>query len=214
MQGAAALATAIATVVLVRVTARYVALTSNLATVSAQQLSALVQPKLELVLGASYPLHIGRVQVRITNIGEHPTKLWNVLIAFGTRKAGLVYPIHDAEQRVLNPRDAFEQIVDLAPRERELACVEDPNAAMGWAYRRPLQLAVDCTDIAGVSRHCFYFVDGHGLHHKTGFHNDPKPKKPQSSAFATFAQRVIAAKERIDDWVERTDARMNRDRTP
>lgn len=177
VQAISAITSAIATVVLVRVTGRYVRLTNDLAKSAAAQLSAMVQPRLSLTLGNGYPLGFGQMQVLVRNIGDNLVKVKRILILWrDTTEILHVHPIPIVSDRVLLPErensDRIDEVVQLS--DLELQSVRNPQGTD--EYSVAFDLVVDCSDIGDATKHSYILSQQSGLLHQSAFYADDRPQ--------------------------------------
>jgi len=170
VQALSAIATTFLTVALISVTWWYVRLTKTIAETMKRQLAAGAQPVVALDLvqsGTRFTL--GRpVQVSgalsITNRGQQPIKICSVTVLVRFKNPAqhysqVPYAITQRDNRVLIPGDPpqIQRFVLFTGAEAE--GFDDCSLACG----------IDCTDLAGISEHSFFFDREGGLRHYFGF---------------------------------------------
>ena len=181
------------TATLVWVTWQYVRLTKRISETAQRQLSAAMQPVLSLeVLEEGTHFKFGeRIKIRgtigIANRGQQPVKIKAISAVVRLRSTKetepVLYPITDRDNLVLMPNDR--------PDIRDFVLFTD------FVYNAPtencsLGIYVDCTDLAGVSEHSFFYDQASGLRHYFGF------KKPVEQV--GLRSKLKRLKARLDQW--------------
>jgi hypothetical protein len=194
VQAIAAVVVAGLTAALVLVTWKYVDLTKQIVKTAQRQLSAAMQPVLKLEIleeGAQFQLGerikiLGKVV--IVNLGQQPVKIKGItaLVRFKESASNyeqVPYPVTSGDNLVLMPNDP--------PEIREFLILTD------FVYFKApqdcsLAIGVDCTDLAGVSEHSFFYDSQSGLRHFFGFMKDAR--------HTGFWAKLKRLKARADEW--------------
>ena len=153
---------AVCTLVLVGVTWYYVRLTKLIAETSHRQLSATLQPILQVVkfymapdktfvLGVTYYRRMSG-SVTILNQGASPLKLGDMYLVAEHQEGRDEYPIDDHYGRVLMPKDEF---------------VGDYSVLTDDDHYSPIKsIRVECTDLSEIFLHSFSYHQLHGTQHQ------------------------------------------------
>ena len=179
---------------LAMVTTVYVLITGRLAKTAAQQLSASVQPVLELAFDGKRRLSgTGNdclcTTAVITNRGPTPVKLVAITAALRQGSSPSAYryrdgiPITSQDNEILLPNKATKLLLILDTGMQSINIEQ-------WA----VAILVECTDLAGVSRHSFYLDHDNRLRHLFG--------KEESSRWAVLFARMKRLKAYLDRYVE------------
>lgn len=194
VQALAAVVIVVLTAALVSVTGQYVRLTKRIAETTQRQLSATIQPVLSLVVlkeglltKLGLPIKFaGRIE--IANRGQQPVKVKSISAVVRLRSVKsfeqLAYRISDCDNLVLMPNGP--------PDVRDFAL----QTELVWSAPTDvcsLGIYADCTDLAGVSEHSFYYDPDSGLRHFFGF------KKVVEPTGLRWKLKRIKAK--LDQWV-------------
>jgi hypothetical protein len=167
VQALSALLVLLVTMVLSYLTWRYVQLTRKISETSLRQLSASSQPSVSLqILGyvfiaGNHPLIVTGT-VGVNNLGNAPFKIRSLSVVIRFRTASeyeqTPYPIKDIDGLVVIPDKVSVQNFRA-----------ETNISSNQHDGITLAIAMDCTDLAGVSQHSFFFDPNLGLRHFIGF---------------------------------------------
>jgi len=190
------------TVVLCYLTWRYVQLTKKISETSLRHLSASIQPIVLLeifeyaLITGNHPLIVtGKVGVK--NLGSAPLKIRSLSVLVRFKSASeykqMPYPVERVDGLVLGG------LVLVPDQENIQEFIAETDIDSKDRGETTLALGMDCTDLAGVSEHSFFFDPNIGLRHFFGF------RKPASwRARAWKRVRKIAAM--LKRWGDVDDA--------
>jgi hypothetical protein len=192
LQGLAAVLGPILTVIIIAITWRYVRLTNSIATTTHLQLSATLQPVVDMTFGKAIYGDRWKVTYNVSisltmrNKGKAPVKIKRLYLVaqLHTPPTGfkqLEFEINKNNNRVLMPDETLSDtyMIDDQPTTE----LHTDNVIFG--------ARIDCTDLTEQVMHTFYFHPSRGVRHSSTLNDSP-----------TMLKSLVGAGRWLKEWAE------------
>jgi hypothetical protein len=202
VQGVSAILIAIVTILLAGITAWYVLITQSIANTTKNQLTALLQPSVDIRYktlftdarivggpsGTYYSVASGTIGIR--NLGQSPFRIGQLAVFGNSVLAGNPNPprysvadtyVDEAGGRVIPPQATEEYSFEIKTSKVDLS---DGRAEI-WTR-------LICNDMAKITEHCFTYSLNRGMHHFMG----------QPTRHSKLKMRVKAICQKLDQFAK------------